>query len=134
MQETDFGFKQFTFEVVVENVGEVVFKEVSGDDLLENNISYSIGGKLVENCKKGYRRIVLKKGVTKDSKVISWIKSYDRKDFKRENVCIRLISPEEKTIIKTWNFKCAFIMGCRYSFVDIEKTEIEIEHLELACE
>jgi phage tail-like protein len=128
----------FCFLVKLGNVGDSFFKSVSGLKFEMETIPQREGGQnyttyqLIGATK--WSNIVLKRGFTKDSKLIGWRQEWLGKPGTRiEAGTITLLDTAMQPKAE-WTFYQAFPVKWEISEFDASKSELAIETLELAHE
>jgi phage tail-like protein len=129
----------FCFKVTIANMGaEAFFKSVSGLKYEMETIPVREGGmnsttyQLIGGTK--WSNIVLKRGFTKDSKLIAWRQSWLADKFgKRASGTITLLDTALNPQAQ-WEFFNSFPVKWEVSEFDGAKSELAIETLELAHE
>jgi len=128
----------FCFKVTVSNMGaEAFFKSVSGLRYEMETVPVREGGQntttyqLVGPAK--WSNIVLKRGFTKDSKLIAWRQEWLGGQGSRQGGTITLLDTALQPKA-TWTFYRGFPVKWEISEFDASKSELAIETLEIAHE
>jgi phage tail-like protein len=128
----------FCFKVTISKMGaEAFFKSVGGLRYEMETVPVREGGQnmttyqLVGATK--WSNIVLKRGFTKDSKLIKWREEWLNGTFNRAEGTIVLLDTALNPKAQ-WNFYRAFPVKWEVSEFDASKSELAIETLEIAHE
>jgi phage tail-like protein len=130
----------FHFKVEFSNISDqetdVQFQSVSGLSVEIETEEYAEGG---ENrfkhrfpVRTKFPNLVLKRGLLKDSKLISWCKNaIESFQFEPTNLTVKLLNEEHQPLI-TWNVVNAYPIKWEVSELNAEENKLSIETIELA--
>ena len=130
----------FHFKVEFSNISDqetdVQFQSVSGLSVEIETEEFAEGG---ENrfkhrfpVRTKFPNLVLKRGLLKDSKLISWCKNaIEGFQFEPTNLTVKLLNEEHQPLI-TWNVVNAYPIKWEVSELNAEENKLSIETIELA--
>ena len=130
----------FHFKVEFSNISDqetdVQFQSVSGLSVEIETEEFAEGG---ENrfkhrfpVRTKFPNLVLKRGLLKDSKLISWCKNaIESFQFEPTNLTVKLLNEEHQPLI-TWNVVNAYPIKWEVSELNAEENKLSIETIELA--
>lgn len=125
----------------VQGIEQVTFKEVSGGDIeveVAEHRETGPKGNLVIKKVPGnvkYSNIVMKRGMTDDTKLWDWIKSAINGEFPkvRKNGTLTQYAPDQK-VIREITFTNGWPTKYKMPAVDSSKNEVTVEELEICVE
>jgi phage tail-like protein len=138
MPRRDFDpYPNFNYKLEIDGITNAGFSECSGLGIENTPIEYREGNdSLTAHKQPGlmkFGNIILKRGVTKNPELVTWLKTISDGDIERRNVSIVLQDELHQDVVR-WNLREAW--ACKWTGPDLKAnaSEMSIETLEICHE
>ncbi|MFN0085527.1 MAG: phage tail protein [Blastocatellia bacterium] len=138
MPRRDFDpYANFNYKLEIDGITNAGFSECSGLNIENTPIEYREGNDDITPHKQPglmkYGNITLKRGITKNPELVTWLKTVMDGDIERRSVSILLENEQHQDPVR-WNLREAW--ACKWTGPDLKAnaSEIAIESLEICHE